>query len=230
MYLRPHQFRVFKELLDSLGKRLRSLEEIISRGGEAISGIRDEKKADQKIQEEISKQISLLSIPKEEREANNANQERRQRDNRRIQRWINRGTWFTGICTLLAFAAAAYYAFQARKQSVTMEKTYAEIQSQTKAAEKAACAARDAANTSAEALQANQDQFKKTFGVLQAQIDLQRGRLNYEDFPIGFFSSEEPNRKISMKICNRGGSYITDIRYQEKTYYGAVGVERHHPD
>jgi peptidoglycan hydrolase CwlO-like protein len=46
-----------------------------------------------------------------------------------------RGAWFTGVCTLLAFGAAAYYANEAHKQSVTMNNTYCEIQKQTKAAQ-----------------------------------------------------------------------------------------------
>jgi hypothetical protein len=131
MSLRPHQFRIFREILDSLERRLKSLEEIIRRSGEVISGISDEKKAEQEIQREISKQISLLSRPKEERETNSANQARRHSENHWAQLWIMRGTWFTGFCTLFAFGAAVYYAGQARQQSITMNKTYCEVQKQT---------------------------------------------------------------------------------------------------
>lgn len=133
MPFRPHQFRVLKEFLDSLVNRLGTVEGSIRRCSEAIYGIRNEKKAEQEIQiqREILRQISLLSSPKEEIEADNAHQERRHKENHKLQQWIMGGTWFTGIFTLLAFLAAAYYANQARQQSITMNRTYCEIQKQT---------------------------------------------------------------------------------------------------
>jgi hypothetical protein len=143
--LRPHEFRALREFLDSIERRLNSLEETISRCGEAIFGVRDEIKTEREIKAEISRQIPSLSVPMEQRKIDGANQERRHIENQRVQRWIMRGTWFTGICTLFAFGAAAYYANEARKQSITLGNTYGEIRMQTKAAQDTAKAAQDQA-------------------------------------------------------------------------------------
>ena len=175
MPLRPHQFRYLKESFNSLGEHLKSLEDTISRCGEAISGIRDEKKTDKEIQQEISRQIPLLSIPKKEREEANANQERRHRENRGVQRWIAGGTLFTGICTFFAFGAAAYYAHQAARQSKIMDKTYGEIQKQTKAAECAARAAQSEATTASDAFNESKNEFSKTLGQIKNQIATAQG-------------------------------------------------------
>jgi len=124
MQLPPSQFRIIRDALESLMRRFASLTETVDkRGSETVTGINNQTEVQNKAGEEIQRQISSLAIPQAEREASESNQERRQAENRRLQRfviWVNAAT---AVFTLLAFIAAAHYASIAGDQLKEMRRT-----------------------------------------------------------------------------------------------------------
>ena len=145
MPLPPSQFKTLRALLDSIREALKTLADAIRESSrETITSISNQTKAQKEGQDEVARQVSLVPIPKHERDATEAQQERRHGEHQGLQRLLVLTSAATALFTFLAFGAAAYYAHEAHQQSVTLEKTYCEIQKQTRASQDATVAAQNA--------------------------------------------------------------------------------------
>jgi hypothetical protein len=119
--LLPSQFKSLRLLLESLVQHYTSLEDAIRSCRQAIASIYEQDRAKHQYwKEALDRNIISLFPAKHEREENCAKEQTRHRENYCEQRSIKRATWFTGFCTLLAFAAAAYYAYEAHRQLAEM--------------------------------------------------------------------------------------------------------------
>jgi len=116
-----------EQLLDDLRVLLDAIKGSLQ---EQIRAIRDTSETTNETWKKIPTYLSELCIPADERAKADAHRKKQHRQ----QIWLTWGTW-------LAFIAAGVYAGVATRQLRTMNKTYGEIEKQTKAAQNAAYAA-----------------------------------------------------------------------------------------
>jgi len=172
MPLRPHQFKAFREFFENLKADLASLRQTIQESSTSIRNQHvEEQQSQQSEREKTRKVIASLRPTPDEQAAAETNQDRRHRENLRMQRWLTVGTW-------LAFSAAAIYAWIADEQFNELEnstetahqqltetqntldkdmsqfdRTMSQMINQTSAQIKSAKAAESAANTARDALE-----------------------------------------------------------------------------
>lgn len=133
MPLQPHQFKTIKQFFETLRTEWGSLRDTIQKSCAAITdqGVAKDK-SEREDREKISHAIDNLTNQQEHGDdTSETNQDRRHGDDLTVQ-------WVLAIATILAFIAAAIYAFEAHEQLQTMNNTYGEIQKQTKAAQDSA--------------------------------------------------------------------------------------------
>jgi hypothetical protein len=124
--------RQFKALVEMLRTELASLRETVQQTASTIS---DQQIAHQRTQQEegqkVEREIAGLYIPPDERRQNEANQERRHRQNLGVQKALILGTWLAFVTAAIYAAIAAYQSCQIRQQAIAAHDTLCEIQKQT---------------------------------------------------------------------------------------------------
>jgi hypothetical protein len=145
MDITPHQLNA---LLREFKKIREHLEELHNDLNEQVTAIRSGQERDeqQRNQLPIPFEIKLEKDQERKREAEGERQHATQRS-------VRRATWATFVATLLAFGAAAVYAYYAHQ-------TLVEIQKQTPQVEKSAIAAKKAADTAHDTLINSQKAFE----------------------------------------------------------------------
>jgi hypothetical protein len=131
MLLPPSQFRTIKAIEELLRSNLASLGQTLQN---IASAIRDKEiSQDEPWKKEMPRSIASLRPKPEEQAAGEANQERRHKQNLRIQRALTLGTW-------LAFGAAFIYAWfahdqlrEARTEAETMSRQVADFEGSERA-------------------------------------------------------------------------------------------------